>query len=61
MLYCENGARHDVIEAMEGEGLYRMEFRFEDGGARVLVNNLTGPGSVYSPLATVLAPPGAGL
>lgn len=51
MLYCEDGARDAVTEAMEAEGLYRMEFRLEEGGARVLVNNLTGPGS-SAPMVT---------
>ncbi|MBI2762036.1 MAG: hypothetical protein HYX51_11500 [Chloroflexi bacterium] len=44
LLYCESFARAAVIEAMESEGLYRMEFRFDTGGARVLVNNLSSPG-----------------
>jgi D-glycero-alpha-D-manno-heptose-7-phosphate kinase len=44
LLYCEPSARAAVIEAMESEGLYRMEFRFDTGGARVLVNNLSSPG-----------------
>lgn len=40
MLCCPEQARDDVIAAMEAEGLYRMQFRFEDRGAHVLVDTL---------------------
>ncbi len=43
MLYCAETKQPRVSAALEAEGLYRMDFRFESGGARVLVNNLSGP------------------
>jgi D-glycero-alpha-D-manno-heptose-7-phosphate kinase len=44
LLYCDDAARARVISGMEGEGLYHMDFHFDTGGARVLVNNLSSPG-----------------
>lgn len=38
MLYCEDGTQDAVTEAMESEGLRRMNFSFDSGGARVLLN-----------------------
>ena len=38
MLYCESGARERVTEALEGMELQRMDYRFENGGAQVLMN-----------------------
>lgn len=55
MLYCEDTARDAVIETMEDEGLYRMEFRFEECGARTIVNDLTASGGACRP-ATVPEP-----
>ena len=38
MLYCAPGTTAAVTEALEAEGLRRLDYRFEDGGARVLLN-----------------------
>jgi D-glycero-alpha-D-manno-heptose-7-phosphate kinase len=38
MIYCRDGAQTAVTTALEDKGLRRMDFRFEDGGARVLLN-----------------------
>ncbi|MGH2524177.1 MAG: GHMP kinase, partial [Anaerolineales bacterium] len=38
MLYCRSGAQAAVTGALEARGLRRMDFRFEQGGARVLLN-----------------------
>jgi len=38
MLYCNDGAQPAVTDALEARGLRRMDFRFEQGGARVLLN-----------------------
>jgi D-glycero-alpha-D-manno-heptose-7-phosphate kinase len=38
MLYCQDGAQAAVTEALEARGLRRMDFHFEQGGARVLLN-----------------------
>ena len=38
MIYCEQEHREKVTLALEGNGLKRLDFRFETGGARVLMN-----------------------
>jgi D-glycero-alpha-D-manno-heptose-7-phosphate kinase len=38
MLYCEEGRQDAVTTAMEVEGLRRMDYMFDSGGARVLLN-----------------------
>jgi D-glycero-alpha-D-manno-heptose-7-phosphate kinase len=38
MLYCEEGRQDFVTKAMESEGLRRMDYAFDNGGARVLLN-----------------------
>lgn len=38
MLYCAPDAQEAVTRALEAEGLKRMAFHFDSGGARVLVN-----------------------
>lgn len=38
MLYCPSGKAGAVTAALEAEGLRRMDYRFEAGGARVLLN-----------------------
>ncbi|MBI5829839.1 MAG: hypothetical protein HZB20_09960 [Chloroflexi bacterium] len=38
MLYCEEGRQQAVTRAMEVEGLRRMDYSFDNGGARVLLN-----------------------
>ena len=38
MLYCEEGRQEAVTQAMESEGLRRMDYAFDNGGARVLLN-----------------------
>jgi D-glycero-alpha-D-manno-heptose-7-phosphate kinase len=38
MLYCEEGRQEAVTRAMETEGLRRMDYTFDNGGARVLLN-----------------------
>lgn len=38
MIYCRDGAQAAVTQALSERGLRRMDFRFEEGGARVLLN-----------------------
>ena len=38
MIYCEEGRQNVVTAAMEVEGLRRMDYNFDSGGARVLLN-----------------------
>ncbi len=38
MLYCEESRQDAVTAAMESEGLRRMDYLFDNGGARVLLN-----------------------
>jgi D-glycero-alpha-D-manno-heptose-7-phosphate kinase len=38
MLYCEEDRQQAVTRAMEIEGLRRMDYSFDNGGARVLLN-----------------------
>ena len=38
MLYCPQGTQAAVTSAVEAHNLRRMDFRFEEGGARVLLN-----------------------
>jgi D-glycero-alpha-D-manno-heptose-7-phosphate kinase len=38
LIYCRDGAQAAVTEALDQRGLRRMDFRFEEGGARVLLN-----------------------
>jgi D-glycero-alpha-D-manno-heptose-7-phosphate kinase len=38
MLYCRDGSQAAVTTALEAQGLRRMDFHFEEGGARVLLN-----------------------
>jgi len=40
MLYCEEPYREAVTEALEAAGLFRMAYRFDRGGAQVLMNAL---------------------
>jgi D-glycero-alpha-D-manno-heptose-7-phosphate kinase len=46
LLYCEPQDREDVCAEMERVGLYRMDFQFDTGGAKVLVNSV--PQNEYS-------------
>jgi D-glycero-alpha-D-manno-heptose-7-phosphate kinase len=43
LLYCDEPHQVAVTRALEGAGLYRMDYRFEQGGAQVLVNALPWP------------------
>jgi D-glycero-alpha-D-manno-heptose-7-phosphate kinase len=43
MLYCEEPRQAAVTRALEAAGLYRMDYRFERGGAQVLMNALAWP------------------
>ena len=43
LLYCQRRFQPAVCAAMEGQGLYRMDTRFVDGGAKVLLNSATRP------------------
>jgi D-glycero-alpha-D-manno-heptose-7-phosphate kinase len=43
LLYCRRSAQPDVCEEMTKQGLYRMDFRFDGGGAKVLLNSATRP------------------
>ena len=38
MIYCPDGTQTGVTSALEDQGLRRMDYRFEEGGARVLLN-----------------------
>jgi len=38
MVYCREGSQAAVTTALEAQGLRRMDFRFEEGGAQVLLN-----------------------
>ena len=38
MIYCPDGTQSGVTRALEEQGLRRMDFRFDEGGARVLLN-----------------------
>ena len=42
LLYCEPENQDRVTEKVESRGLSRMDFRFESGGAMVIVNTLVG-------------------
>lgn len=42
LLYCEPHLQDRVTETLEANGLTRMDFRFESGGAMVIMNNLVG-------------------
>lgn len=42
LLYCEPPYQDRVTETLETNGLSRMDFRFESGGAIVIMNNLVG-------------------
>ncbi len=49
MLYCEEPYQAAVTEALEGAGLFRLAFRFERGGAQVLMNALARPATGLLP------------
>ncbi len=52
LLYCERRFQPAVRDALEACGLYPMEFRFDSGGAKVLVNSSTGqPCDMRAPVA----------
>jgi hypothetical protein len=38
LIYCPEGAQAPVTQALDQRGLRRMDFRLEEGGARVLLN-----------------------
>jgi D-glycero-alpha-D-manno-heptose-7-phosphate kinase len=40
LLYCEPARQDDVTEALQANGLTRMDFRLETGGAMVIMNTL---------------------
>ena len=42
LLYCELDLQEHVTQALEASGLTRMDFRFESGGAMVIMNTLAG-------------------
>ena len=42
-LYCQRRFQPAVCAALEAEGLHRMDFCFDDGGAKVLLNSATRP------------------
>lgn len=44
LLYCEPPYREQVCKEMEALKLYRMDFHFDTGGARVLMNSMSGNG-----------------
>jgi D-glycero-alpha-D-manno-heptose-7-phosphate kinase len=60
MLYCEEQCQGAVTEALAELGLTRMDFRFDDGGATVLMNALPRLRSLdRSRLEFLLEDPGA--
>ena len=40
LLYCEREHQDQVTQVLQAQGLHRMDFRFESGGAMVIVNTL---------------------
>jgi D-glycero-alpha-D-manno-heptose-7-phosphate kinase len=42
LLYCEPERQEQVTAALQQRGLTRMDFRFESGGAMVIMNNMVG-------------------
>jgi D-glycero-alpha-D-manno-heptose-7-phosphate kinase len=40
LLFCEPEHQQQVTDALQADGLTRMDFRFESGGAMVIMNNL---------------------
>jgi len=40
LLYCDRQYQERVTDALQAQGLHRMDFRFESGGAMVIVNTL---------------------
>jgi D-glycero-alpha-D-manno-heptose-7-phosphate kinase len=42
LLYCRPERQERVAAALESNGLTRMDFRFESGGAMVIMNTLAG-------------------
>jgi hypothetical protein len=38
LIYCQDGTQSAVTQALDKRGLRRMDFRLEEGGARVLLN-----------------------
>jgi D-glycero-alpha-D-manno-heptose-7-phosphate kinase len=55
MIYCREGAQAAVTQALSERGLRRMDFHFEEGGARVLLN----AGLRLPPMAAGARPPEA--
>lgn len=53
LLYCEPERRGEVCAAMDSLGLYRMDFHFDMGGAKVLMNS--GARNGHSPVALSFA------
>lgn len=47
LLYCEPSCQPQVRAAMEAHDLYAMNFRFDDGGAKVLLNSTTRAATVF--------------
>jgi len=56
MLYCEEHYQPAVTAALERAGLFRLAFRFERGGAQVLMNALARPAIWTAPEARSMAP-----
>jgi D-glycero-alpha-D-manno-heptose-7-phosphate kinase len=56
MLYCEEHHQPAVTAALERAGLFRLAFRFERGGAQVLMNALARPATWPAPEARKVAP-----
>jgi len=46
LLYCEPRYQPEVCAAMQAQGLYRMEFHFDEGGTKVLLNSSPRPALV---------------
>ncbi len=54
LLYCEPDYQDAVTAALEAEGLARLGFHFDDGGAQVLVNSMPEiPGITYPSMPEV--------
>ncbi|MCC6176225.1 MAG: GHMP kinase [Chloroflexi bacterium] len=57
MLYCAEHAQDAVTAALEQRGLVRMDFRFDDGGAVVLMDSLPHVSHLFRPMTALAGTP----
>ena len=60
LLHCEPERQERVTDALRRQGLVRMDFRLEPGGAMVIVNHLAGAGSTEAKAEAAASVHGAG-